>query len=58
MWDSSTISPQQLVFGKVFQALIDLVEGFHPIEAAESWVSEVQDMVKKIKVNLVKAEAW
>ena len=34
MQDSSGLSPQQLVFGWVLWAPVDLVEGLHPIEAA------------------------
>ena len=44
--DSSGQSPQKLGFGQVLWVSIDLVEGLHPIEAAQSWVPEVQDAVK------------
>ena len=43
--DSSGLSPQQLVFVKVFWALVDLVGGLHPIKIAQSWVFEVLDVV-------------
>ena len=43
---SSGLISQQVVFVYVLQALIDLVEGLPPIEAAQSWVSEVQDVEK------------
>ena len=46
MQDSHRLSPQQLVFGWVLQAPIDLVEGLHPIKATQLWVSKVQDVVK------------
>ena len=35
-----------------------MLEGLHPIEAAESLVSKVNDVVKLIKVNLVKTQSW
>ena len=41
MQDISGPGLQQLVFGKVLQAPVDLVDGLHPIEAAQSWVFEV-----------------
>ena len=43
---SSGLSLQQLVFGQVLQAPVDLVEGLNPIEAAQSCVSKVQDVVE------------
>ena len=39
--DKSGLSPQKMVFGLVLQALVDLVNGLHLIEAAQSWVFEV-----------------
>ena len=44
--DSSGLTLQQLVFGQVTRAPVDLVDGLHPIEAAQSWVCEVQDIVE------------
>ena len=41
MQDKSVLSPEQLVFGQILRALVDLVDGLHPIEAAQSWASEV-----------------
>ena len=44
--DSIGLNPKQLVFGQVLWAAVDLVEGLHPIEAAQSWDSEVQNVVE------------
>ena len=35
-----------------------MVDGLHPINAVQSWVSEVYNVVEQTKVNLVKAQAW
>ena len=43
---SSGLSPQKLVFGQALHSPVYLVEGLHLIEAAQSWVSKVQDVVK------------
>ena len=46
MWNSSRLFLQQLVFGKKLWALVDLVEGLHPIKAAQLLVSKPQDVLK------------
>ena len=50
--DSSGLNPQQLVFGKTLSLSVDLLEGMHPVEIAQNWVTQAEQVVELTKTNV------